>query len=555
MRWFAVVVVGLSLFACAPRVDLIVDGGQIVDGGPSVPDAGTCERVDFQTNPNHCGACNQACAYRESAFASCVIGVCQYACLPGFGDCDSNLQLAAGNGCEAKLSTNANHCGSCGKLCTDTRPNAMAACTNGTCRARCDPLYGDCNFDLKSPTGDGCETDLRSTANSCGECGKVCSTTCTSGACFGDLAECRLFSSQSPRIYNLAIASDGTNTALAWWDFDNDGLWVALVGPRGQSLSAPRRLLGMPTPIRPALSFDGTSFVLAWATSTVPGMTLQRLSRAQLVDEGTPVHLAFATTPAAIYGASRAGRAAFMGWNNTLQSVTVVIWRHGQAQPDAPRVVSIPGTPESAVTGFASVRDGFVLAWVARQASPQPGVPPEKRLGTLRLALDGTPGASSIDPSPLSFYLHNGVHISSMGDRAMLIGVEGHQNNLRSLVLDETGTPLGSAGQFAWNLLVSQTEGERMVGGDPSGAWLLESARQVSPGLRARRLSPAGQTVGIPKMIFAGLGPPYLQITSFGSAGALVLWTRSVSTPDFISVLGTAFIDASGMVNTACATP
>ncbi len=559
MRLFASVVVGLLICGCPSGVG-VTDAGPPdlprADAGQPEVDGGTCEGVDFQTNLNHCGACNHPCAYLPSAYAACVSGACQYTCLPGSGDCDHDLAVPSGNGCETQLSTSPGNCGACGTTCTNTRPNAIAACSAGVCSARCEPAYGDCNFDLTSAAGNGCETDLRTSATSCGECYKACSTTCTSSSCAGELAECSLFASQSPRPVGLATASDGTHSALAWWDFDNKGLWVALLGSHGQTVIGARRVLTVPTGARPALSFDGTSFVLGWSTATVNGLSLQRLSRSSLADEGALVQLSLPTAPGLVYGASKAGRAAFMAWTNTLASVYVFVWPQGQPQPDAPRLVSLPGTVDSAATAFAAVRDGFVLAWVAQKASPTAGFPVEKRLGTLRLAPDGTPGTSAIDATPGSLSLQNGVTLTSMGERALLVGVEGGVFRLRTLVLDETGAPFGTAGQFGWNVLVTNFDGSASAGGDSAGAWLLERAWAVggTNELRFRRVDAAGQTVGIPKRISSISGQPALQLSSSGAAGALGLWQRApVGVPG--ALIATAFVDANGQVNTSCLAP
>jgi hypothetical protein len=562
MRQLAAMVCGVFLISCVTVPEGATDSGP-ADSGPvdsglldaGAPDAGSCEGVDFQTDPNHCGGCNKSCAYRTSAFAQCAAGACQYSCLPGYGDCNQDLATPAGNGCEAALLTSAEHCGACGNTCADTRPNAAAACSAGKCGTKCQANFGDCNFDLTNASGNGCEADLRSSGANCGECWKVCTTTCGAGACAGELAECRVFGSVSARPLSVSTASDGTHVAAGWWDDDNKGLWVARLDPRGAIVTAPRKVLTETRGVRPALAFDGTSFVLGWSTNGVKGLSLQRLSKAALADEGPVVPVALNNSPLVLLATRSGTRAAFLGWSDSLQSVQLLVWPHAQAQPDAPKVVSVPGNPASGVTAFTAVRDGFVLAWVAQVPSPFAGAPLEKRLGTLTLGLDGTVAGSLADQTPSSVALQGGVALGSMGDRALLTAVEGMgSGRLRSLVFDETGAPVGG-GQFAWNVLVPNFEGSLAVAGDPAGAWLLErSVTTAANELRFRRLSIAGQTVGVAKTITSTVGQPTLLPSSFGATGALGVWRRTqVGVPG--ALIGVAFIDSAGLVSTPCLTP
>ncbi|MFT3774517.1 MAG: hypothetical protein QM820_54870 [Minicystis sp.] len=72
-----------------------------------------------------CGACGVRCA-AEHAAATCVEGKCVLACEPGHADCDGH----PGNGCEADLQADRNHCGGCVRSCGGAR------CENGSCAAR-----------------------------------------------------------------------------------------------------------------------------------------------------------------------------------------------------------------------------------------------------------------------------------------------------------------------------------------------------------------------------------------------------------------------------------
>ncbi len=138
---------------------------------------GVC--VNTQIDPNNCGLCGNICTPPPNMSASCVNGVCQYLCNPGYVDCNNNQA----DGCEVFVQTDVNNCGNCGLICA-FRPNTIRTCVNGVCTYSCNPGFGDCNGN----PNDGCETSLNSTSN-CGGCGLVCpgapnaSPVCTGGIC------------------------------------------------------------------------------------------------------------------------------------------------------------------------------------------------------------------------------------------------------------------------------------------------------------------------------------------------------------------------------------
>ena len=136
----------------------------------------SCE-TELRTNQN-CGGCGTRCGPLANADVSCASGSCVPTCRSGFKDCDRAQQ----NGCETDLRTTAN-CGECGRSCNFA--NASTACMSGACRlVGCLTGFGDCNNDLGR---DGCEQRLN-TNRDCGQCGRSCSLpnaneTCTSGSC------------------------------------------------------------------------------------------------------------------------------------------------------------------------------------------------------------------------------------------------------------------------------------------------------------------------------------------------------------------------------------
>ncbi len=138
----------------------------------------TC--ADTATSPAHCGACDNACPSRPNARPACAGGTCALSCEAGFGNCDGN----AANGCEAAVSSDPRHCGTCGNLCPGGA-NARATCEGSRCGLRCDPGFEDCDGDPSN----GCEVDLQRSGTHCGRCGNACpagpgsAATCTAGRC------------------------------------------------------------------------------------------------------------------------------------------------------------------------------------------------------------------------------------------------------------------------------------------------------------------------------------------------------------------------------------
>jgi hypothetical protein len=135
-----------------------------------------CE-INLNTEPTHCGSCSTACS-TAGGTAGCTVDGCTISCSPGFGNCDGNVS----NGCETDIKTSATNCGGCGVACNST--HGTPACAAGVCSITCASGWDNC--DAKVSTG--CEADLKNDENHCGSCTKVCSPTggtpsCNNGAC------------------------------------------------------------------------------------------------------------------------------------------------------------------------------------------------------------------------------------------------------------------------------------------------------------------------------------------------------------------------------------
>ena len=153
-----------------------------------------CE-VDLVTNVDNCDGCGVACSAnhitRSCVQRSCEMGVCE----AGWLDCNANKR---GDGCEAQVAVDVDHCGSCGAPCSANHVVARA-CAGGACVSPCSAGFADCNHDLRA---DGCESDPQRDAANCGGCGRVCSAanltpTCSGGSCegascFAGAADCNM---------------------------------------------------------------------------------------------------------------------------------------------------------------------------------------------------------------------------------------------------------------------------------------------------------------------------------------------------------------------------
>ena len=118
-----------------------------------------CE-VDLRRDVAHCGTCGRACALGANvATARCVGGRCAVAtCDAGFGDCNRDPS----DGCETDLGSDPDHCGACGDACVGGR------CTGATCRADCIPgVTEDCNGDASD--GCETRVDTITDCGTCGE--------------------------------------------------------------------------------------------------------------------------------------------------------------------------------------------------------------------------------------------------------------------------------------------------------------------------------------------------------------------------------------------------
>lgn len=142
-----------------------------------------CE-AKILSDPDNCGSCGGACSSNHVQNRGCD-GDCTGSCQAGFADCNGDLRT---DGCETATSKDVKNCGACNVACSTN--HVTASCSAGTCSGTCAANFADCNGNKQA---DGCESDSRTDSKNCGACGVVCSTNhvsgaCSAGKCAGDCA-------------------------------------------------------------------------------------------------------------------------------------------------------------------------------------------------------------------------------------------------------------------------------------------------------------------------------------------------------------------------------
>jgi hypothetical protein len=137
--------------------------------------AGAC--VDLQSDVTNCGSCGLACG----AHTVCNSGSCGCATEAGrdWENCVGTLG-SDGDGCETDILSSADSCGGCGAACSGA--NGTRSCSGGNCSITCNGGFGNCDTDARS---NGCEAEFATNTSHCGGCGMACSADNGTPSCGG----------------------------------------------------------------------------------------------------------------------------------------------------------------------------------------------------------------------------------------------------------------------------------------------------------------------------------------------------------------------------------
>ncbi len=180
---------------------------EVCDDKDNNCDGVTDEGFDKMTSLLHCGACNLACA-RANAMPVCAAGMCSIGtCNPGWTNADgidingceypctpTGAEVCDGvdNDCNGQvdegflLASDPTNCGQCGRVCSVNNGNINTyACVASTCGINtCNAGFKDCDQSY----GSGCEQNITTDVNNCGDCNTRClaangTPSCTAGVC------------------------------------------------------------------------------------------------------------------------------------------------------------------------------------------------------------------------------------------------------------------------------------------------------------------------------------------------------------------------------------
>lgn len=137
---------------------------------------------DFGCAADTCRPCVVAHATaRCSAEGECAVATCQ----GQFSDCNADGDQRGSDGCEVDTAHDALHCGGC-RAAPCSAENGIADCAGGRCSIMgCDAGFRDCNFD----PSDGCEIELSTDRQHCGDCDHSCAErqTCFQAQCIDSI--------------------------------------------------------------------------------------------------------------------------------------------------------------------------------------------------------------------------------------------------------------------------------------------------------------------------------------------------------------------------------
>jgi hypothetical protein len=178
----------LALWSLAAACTLTVDTEELQRGDQGL----SCDETQ-KVCPDRTSAGRGICVSKTNASYGCRDDSCSSCTLPNASArCSKERECAiagctgphydcndsADDGCEVDWRRDERNCGSCGNECR--ADNGATACSDGQCLiVYCSDPFRNC--DGKYATG--CETDVSTSEQHCGECGSKCAGTCEDGVC------------------------------------------------------------------------------------------------------------------------------------------------------------------------------------------------------------------------------------------------------------------------------------------------------------------------------------------------------------------------------------
>lgn len=493
----------------------------------------TCPpEVDFETDPNHCGGCEQTCPYVAGSLASCVAAECVYECLADSADCNGDPS----DGCEATLVDDPLNCGACDRVCPASLPRSAGACEAGECAFGCEAGWGDCNTDLWTGAGDGCEIDLSASADHCGVCGDPCPTGCVDGTCPGRAAAyCAYFGADLVDPRELALASDGTGFLLAVREHSTSEIVILRVDGTARPVGVVDRFAD-DTVDTFDLAHDGSNYLLVWLDGAAGELVGARYDA-----------LGTRTEDPTVVGAGEflyAGIRAHDGVGEALVGVrNQGFWIAADTPLGSSATVrALPGDPDAKYAFLSPVAAGYVGVGTRFDTS---GSWPDGRWEGTWTGFDAVMSEVRT-PSPLDPILGlldvHATTLVSTGSGALFAAVGGYSPfgvpALQVIVFDSSGQP-GSPFEPLTSPTGPVSIGDLSLASDSFGVWVTHTS-SVDPAIYLRQLDTTGSAM--PWQASVPTRGGFLGSTEIavGADGALVLWRWSSTAggPDLVEVQG-----------------
>lgn len=187
-----------------PGVDAGVSDGGRPDAGPTDaggldPDGGACPDAlalcggrcfDLEASTAHCGECFQVCANTTAnpGVGVCLGGECEAECPEGTASCNGE----GSDGCEVDVLTDPDHCGECGNSCSSDQ-----LCRGGDCLPITEVCSDPTEWTVEEETEGYCRAkcgdevvELEGLFGSCGRLSTECNLTGILGTCEQRAARC-----------------------------------------------------------------------------------------------------------------------------------------------------------------------------------------------------------------------------------------------------------------------------------------------------------------------------------------------------------------------------